>query len=226
MSVYGRRMEFREFDTVRIQRPSLDRGDLTEEPAAFKGDFDLESIRIGHGDQTGVHGEGSLSHAVVTGVGLSGARLSPLMLSDVAFDDVDMSNAALPDTTARRVEFVNCRGIGLQFAMKQATDFYAEQCRFDYATIRIDKVKNAAVFSECSFRETVFVGDLSNVIFSDCDLNATEFEVSRAADCDLRSSRLTDVRGLLTLRGAKITTEQAVSVARIIATESGLSVDD
>jgi hypothetical protein len=67
---------------------------------------------------------------------------------------------------------------------------------------------------------------LSNVVFVDCELNAAEFEVSRATDCDLRSSRLTDVRGLLTLRGAKITTEQAVSVARIIATESGLSVDD
>lgn len=224
--MYRRRMEFREFDAVKVQRPSLDREDLTDEPAAFKGDFDLESVHIGPGDQTGVHGEGSLSHVLVTGVDLSGARLAPLMLSDVAFDDVDMSNAALPDTTLRRVEFVNCRGIGLQVAVKQATDFYAEQCRFDYATIRIDKVKNAAVFSGCSFRETVFVGDLSNVVFADCELNATEFEVSRAMDCDLRSSRLTDVRGLLRLRGAKITTEQAVSVAQLIATESGLSVDD
>lgn len=87
-------------------------------------------------------------------------------------------------------------------------------------------MKNAAVFSGCSFRETVFVGDLSNVVFTDCELNATEFEVSRAVDCDLRSSRLTDIRGLLRLRGAKISTEQAVSVARMIATESGMSVDD
>ena len=65
--------------------------------------------------------------------------MAPLMLSDVAFDDVDVSNAALPGTTAPRVEFLNC----LQVAVNQATDFYAGQCRFDHATIRIDKVWTA-----------------------------------------------------------------------------------
>lgn len=157
---------------------------------------------------------------------MSGAQLSPLSLSNVAFDNVDLSNAALPDTTARRVEFLKCRGIGLNLTLNQATDLYAEQCRFDYATVRIDKVKNATVFSGCSFRAAVFVGDLSNVIFTECELNAVQFGATRAADCDLRSSRLDDIRGLLTLRGAKITTKQAVSVAEIIATESGLSVCD
>jgi hypothetical protein len=39
-------------------------------------------------------------------------------------------------------------------------------------------MKDVSVFSGCSFREMVFVGDLSDVLFEDCELSATEFEES------------------------------------------------
>jgi len=219
-------LEFRDVAGVRVQRPSIDRDDLAPEQTLFKGDFEFEMARIDGGDQSGTTGEGGVSHTLVTTVNLSDAHLGPLSLSDVAVEDTDLSNAALPETTARRVEFVRCRAVGLQLSLVQATDLYVQDCQLDYATIRIAKVKNTVVFSGCSFRETLFVGDLSNVVFADCEFNGAEFEATRAAECDLRGSRLTDVRGLLSLRGAKITHEQALSVAAIIATESGLKVVD
>ncbi len=103
---------------------------------------------------------------------------------------------------------------------------YAEDCRFDYGSVGFGQVKNAIIFRRCSFRETVLSGDLSNVVFDDCDLEMTEFEATRANGCDLTESRLIDARGLLTLRGARIYAEQAASVAKQIATEAGLTVID
>lgn len=196
-------MEFREFAGRKVQLPPA--GELVP------GDGDFEE---------------ELSKAVLTGVSLAEDTRAPLELSDVLLDNVDLSNANLARTTARRVHVKASRGIGLRLVLKQATDLLAEGCRFDYATIEIDRVKHVAVFHECSFRDAVLLGDLSNVVFSGCDFTGAEFQARRAVDCDLRSSDLRAARGLSTLGGAKISTEQAVSIAVRLAVENGLLVVD
>ena len=220
-------MEFRELTEGRlIQRPSIDRDDLSVETSGFKGDFDLEYSLVEAGEQAGVTGEGSVAHSVVRHVDLSGSRLDPVTLVDTAFEDVDLSNASVQRATARRVEMLRCRAIGLRLSIEQASDLCVEGCRLDFAAIHIEKVKGIAAFIGCSFRETVISGCLSGVVFLDCDFVDTEFEVASAKGCDLRMSRLVGARGLLSLRGALITAEQAVSVAHRLATEAGLIVRD
>ncbi|WP_370949314.1 pentapeptide repeat-containing protein [Amycolatopsis sp. cg5] len=219
-------MEFRVLDGVKVQRPSFDVEDLAAESGPLKGDFDLDLVHLSGVDQAAVSGEGTLSHSLVESVKLAGARLAPLTLSDVTVRNVDLSNAVLSDTTARRAEFTKCRAIGLNLGLVHAADLYVEATQFDYASVRFGKVKNSAVFVGCTFREAVLSGDLSNVVFADCDFAGAEFEAIRAGACDLRGSRLAGARGLLTLRGALITTEQALSVATTLAVESGLSIVD
>ncbi|MGK4594802.1 pentapeptide repeat-containing protein [Amycolatopsis sp. w19] len=217
-------MEFRDFDGIKVRRPSVEREDLESEPAVFGGHFDFDTVHLDGGEQDGARGGGEIAHSLVSEVNLANARLDRLTLSDVVLEGVDLSNAAIRDLSARRVEILRCRAIGLGVAITAATDLYVENARFDYASVTVGRVKGAVVFSGCSFRETVFSGDLSRLTFVDCDFTETEFAATSAVDCDLRGSRLSGVRGLLTLRGAKITGEQAVSVAGILATESGLSV--
>ncbi|UUV30982.1 pentapeptide repeat-containing protein [Amycolatopsis roodepoortensis] len=217
-------MDFRDFDGIKVRRPSVERDDLESEPAVFRGDFDFDSVRLDGGDQSGVRGGGEIARSVVSDVSLANSRLDRLTLSDVTFEGVDLSNAAIRELSARRVEILRCRAIGLGVAITSATDLYVENGRFDYASVTVERAKGPAVFSGCSFREMVFSGDLSRLTFVDCEFAGTEFAAVSALDCDLRGSRLSDVRGLLTLRGAKITGEQAVSVAGILAAESGLSV--
>lgn len=218
-------MEFRDVSGGRsLQRPAIDEADLVEQRAAFKGEFTYEDARLGGGEQAGVTGEGSLRRCVVNGVDLSGAVLSHLDLMDVRLEGVDLSNASLGGT-AKRVELLRCRGIGLRLAVQQGADVYVHDSRLDYAVVEVGRVKGLLVFEGCSLREAVISGDLSGVVFSDCDLTGSEFTVSRAKDCDLRGSRLDAVRGLLTLRGAKISPSQAVDVADALAAEAGLVVD-
>ncbi|WP_409493022.1 pentapeptide repeat-containing protein [Amycolatopsis sp. cmx-11-12] len=217
-------MDFRDFDGVKVRRPSVERDGLAREPALFQGDFDFDAVHLDGGEQDGVSGGGEIAHSLVSDVSLANARLDRLTLSDVVLEGVDLSNAAIRELAVRRVEILRCRAIGLGVSIASASDLYVENAQFDYASVGVERVKNAVVFSGCSFRETVFSGDLANLTFVDCQFTDTEFAVTGAAGCDLRGSRLSGVRGLLTLRGAKITSEQAVSLAGIIATESGLSV--
>ncbi|MGZ3142342.1 pentapeptide repeat-containing protein [Lentzea chajnantorensis] len=217
-------MEFLKVAGKTIQRPSIEEEDLVGEVAAFRGDFELEAVSVRQGDQSGVTGEGSVAGALVSDMDLSESHLAPLVLSDVRFEEVNLANAVLADVTARRVDFLRCQGIGLRLSLRQASDIYAEDCRFDYATIKIDQVKNAVVFRRCSFREAVFVGDLSNVVFDECEMPQVEFEATRASGCDLTTSRLGDISGLLTLRGAKIEAVQAGFLGAQFAKEAGLTV--
>ncbi|OXM47274.1 hypothetical protein CFP71_35650 [Amycolatopsis thailandensis] len=217
-------MEFRDFDGIKVRRPSVGRDDLTAEPAVFGGYFDFDSVHLDGGEQDDVRGGGEIVRSLVSEVSLANARLDRLTLSDVVLEGVDLSNAAIRELSARRVEILRCRAIGLGVSIASASDLYVENARFDYASLAVERVKGPVVFSGCSFRETVFSGDLSRLTFVDCDFTETEFAATGAADCDLRGSRLSGVRGLLTLRGAKITADQAVSIAGILAAESGLRV--
>ncbi|APU17335.1 MULTISPECIES: pentapeptide repeat-containing protein [Actinoalloteichus] len=217
-------MEFLEVAGKTIQRPSLDPDDLTLERTDFKGPFDFSATHLRGGVQAGVVGEGSLSSVLVSSVDLSECRLDPLELSNVRLDDVDLSNAVLPSVTARRLDVLGCRGIGLSLDFVQAMDVYVQACRFDFATIRFEQVKNAVVFRRCRFVESILAGDLSNIIFDECEFEKVEFAAVRAAGCDLTTTNLIDVHGLSTLRGAKISADQASSLAMRFASEAGLMV--
>jgi uncharacterized protein YjbI with pentapeptide repeats len=219
-------MEFREVPGGgSVQRPAIDRDDLAEKQAAFKGEFAYEDARFSGIDQAGVRGEGSLRRCSVSGVDLSGADLPGLDMMDVCLEGVDLSNARLRAGAVRRVELLRCRGVGLRLTLEQARDLYVQDSRLDYAVIEVGRVKGLAVFEGCSFREAVITGDLSGLVFSNCDFTGAEFTASRAQGCDLRSSRLGEARGLLSLRGAKISADQAVTAAEALAAEAGLVLE-
>jgi len=209
-----------------IRRPALDVDELTLVDADFAGEVDLDLERVDGGDQAGVHGRGALSQVLVERVDLSTAQLSPLTLTDVVLRDVDLSNAVLQQVVARCVELTRCRAIGLRASFDLVADLHVEECRFDYATIHVERVKGIAVFQDCSFRDATIRGDLSNVLFDGCDFTGAEFQVARADKCDLRYSSLVGARGLSTLRGAEMSLDQAVSVAGQFAAEIGLVVRD
>lgn len=220
-------VEFRDVGVGRpIQQLSLDSADLTVESAHFNGEFDVEYALLEGGDQNGVVGEGVVRYSIVRDVHFSEAQLGPLTLANVLWDSVDLSNASVQQATIRQTEWRNCRAVGLRLSVDHATDLYVVDCGFNFATIHIERVKGTIAFRGCSFREATITGNLSDTVFLDCDFLATEFDVTGAKGCDLQGSRLTGSTGLSTLQGARMSTEQAVSVARELATELGFVVHD
>jgi uncharacterized protein YjbI with pentapeptide repeats len=218
-------MRFREvMDGRSVQLPTLAEDELEDETATFRGEFAYDEAHLVGGDQSGVRGEGRLRRCLVSGVDLSEARLAELELVDSRLHDVDLSNATVQVDAARHVEFVGCRGIGVRLAVEQANDVVVQDCRLDHASIEVTKVKGLLVFERCSLREATLAGNLSDVVFVDCDFPGAEFAASRAERAGFPGSRLTGAWGLSTMRGARITREQAVSVADVLATEIGLVV--
>lgn len=192
----------------------------------FDGEFEHDSVTVEGGEHQGAVGDGRIEDSTLRNVDLSEAKLGPLTLAGSTLQGVDLSNASLQQVVGRRTTLQSCRAIGLKLSLELATELSFEDCRLDYAVLHVEKVKGWVRFSGCSFREAVITGDFSNVRFQDCDFVDTEFRAGRATKCDFRGSRLTSAKGLLSLRGATISAEQAVSVSLLIAAEAGLIVAD
>ena len=189
------------------------------------GDKRLRRPAGGLDEATGL-GDDLVIGASLDGLDLAGSRREPLSLVDSVLRRCDVSAAVWQAVTLRQVEVLDCRARGLRLSVDLAQDVYVSGCRFDQATLRIERVRGLVVFDGCVFTDAVVGGDLSSVVFTDCGFDEAEFAATRAAGCDLRSSRLAGARGLLTLRGARITGDQSVAIAARLAAESGFLVED
>lgn len=206
-----------------MRRP-IDIEDLPVADLSLIGRFSYHDCQADDVEQAEAVGQGSLQNVAVTRSDLSGSRLTELELIDVALSNAVVANAAWEKVTARRVEMLNCQAVGFQLGLLKAEDLYFEECKLDYARLDIDQRRGVIAFHRCTFTEAVLDGDLSGVIFSECEFKGAEFRARRAANCDLTSSRLAGATGLLTLVGAKITEEQAMLVSGQLATEAGLVI--
>lgn len=201
--------------------PRLDEDGLAEVDAVPTEDgIDLYRVRL-----VGAHPDlaagGEVASAVLDAADLSGSRLRPLALTDVALRRADLSNGVWDDVVARRVAVEGCRTVGLRLFCDVAEDVLVTDCRWSDGSLYVARTKGAVVFRRCGFAGTTLRGDLSRVVFDDCDLAGAEFGADAATNADLRTSRLEGARGLRTLSGAWITAGQAVGVADLLAIEVG-----
>lgn len=209
-----------------LRRPDLNRDALTPTEAPPGPVIDLAEALVTGGSLAEVRGDGEILRCALDSVDFAESRFHPLTLADVEMRDAEVSNAQWHDVTARRVELRSGRGVGLGLSLSLAWDLFVEDYRLDYAGIHIERVRGHAVFSGCSFREARIGGDLSRVVFQNCDFTNTQFEATAARDCDLRSSQLAGARGLSTLRGAVLDADQVIAVAGQLAAEAGLRIGE
>lgn len=217
-------MDTRTIATTTVQRPIFDVDDLEMSALPLAGRFAHDECQAEDIEQAGVTGHGSLHHVRVSRSSLAESRLSDLELMDVSLNQVAVANAAWAGVVIRRVEMIGCQAIGWQLGIVKAEDFYLEDCRLDYARIEIERHRGVIVFHRCAFKEAVLSGDLSGVFFSECDFAGAEFQARRAVGCDMTRSRLDGASGLLTMAGAAITVEQAMTISSQLATEIGFVI--
>lgn len=166
-----------------------------------------------------------VSGLALDGVDLAGSRRERLTLLDSVLRRCELTAAVWQQVTVRQTELVDCRALGLRLSVDLAQDLWVSGCRFDQAVLHLERVRGLVVFSGCSFTEAELSGDLSRVVAVDCEFAGCEFAASTAAGFDLRGSRLAGSRGLLTLRGARITLDQTLTIADRLASEAGLTID-
>lgn len=159
------------------------------------------------------------------GVDLAGSRRERVALVDCVLRRCELTAAVWQQVTVRQTELLDCRALGLRLSIDLAQDLYVSGCRFDQSVLHLERARGLVVFTGCSFTGAELAGDLSRVIAVDCDFDGCEFAARSADGLDLRGSRLAGARGLLTLRGARISVDQTLTIADRLAVEAGFTVE-
>lgn len=219
-------MKFRKIDEQRSMRRPMVETDrlrpLDEEPDP---DFELSELLLDGLEWTGAVADGSLDQSLLRSVDLSGTTLSPFEVVDVIVERSVLANGRWERATARRLEITDSQLVGWQAQFALVQDLYVADCRADFAGISIGSAKGPVVFERCRFMNATFLGDLSKAVFIDCTFPGADFSrVGNAKGCDLRRADLSGITGLMSLRGALITADQAVAIAGELAIAAGFKL--
>ncbi|MEU5155234.1 pentapeptide repeat-containing protein [Glycomyces sp. NPDC021274] len=219
-------MKFRKIDDkLSMRRPLWETERLRSFDEEPEPDFELSECLFDGLQWTGGHGDGSLDQSLLRSVDFSGTVLSPFEIVDVTVERSMLANARWERATARRLEITDSQLVGWQAQFALAQDVYIADCRADFAGISIGTAKGPVVFERCRFMNATFLGDLSRTVFIDCAFPGADFSrVSNAKGCDLRRAELSGINGLMSLRGALITADQAVEIAGELATAAGFKL--
>ena len=187
-----------------------------------------------------------LESIMVVDCKMAGVVARALSIDGVVFENGEISSSKLRKSTLADVEFQNCLLFGTDFdgsgwlrvtftgGMSSGlvvTDSTVQDVRFtstklNLANFRMSRLKRV-IFSNCDLSDADFQGTvMRNVIFKNCDLTGAEFSGSISEGVDLRSSNISMIKGVSSLKGATISIDQMVGIAHIMAAELGLDVQD
>jgi uncharacterized protein YjbI with pentapeptide repeats len=99
-------------------------------------------------------------------------------------------------------------------------------CRIDLASFAASQFKDVT-FTTCRLEQANFIeADLSGVRFRDCDLTGAQFSGATLVGARFAGCDLTGIGPVTSLRGAIITSSDALTLARILAESLGITIEE
>jgi uncharacterized protein YjbI with pentapeptide repeats len=150
-------------------------------------------------------------------VSFANCEFGSIRLRDVCFEKCDLSNSVLRGFEATRVEFIDCRLIGMRAIECRWSSVLVENCEARYIQLndgqaRVCEVRGSNL-AECDLRNT----DLEGTIFSQALLYRADLTGAKLRGADLRGA---DIEGVTVraedLRGAIVNAAQAMDLARLL----------
>jgi uncharacterized protein YjbI with pentapeptide repeats len=160
------------------------------------------------------------------GVDLSGRSLGGLRCRDTEFRHCDLSGAVLEDATLRRVSFVDCRLTGAVLAGAQLTDVHVRDCRADLVNLRMAKARFLLVEGTGLQGADLYRFTAAESWLLRCDLTGANLADAVLTGTDLHGTAVADVRGALSLSGARISADQLVPMGAAVLAALGIVVTD
>jgi uncharacterized protein YjbI with pentapeptide repeats len=159
-------------------------------------------------------------------VNFAQVRLNRATVKDVEFSRCDLANVRARNSSIRRAIISATRMTGLSWITGGIRDVVFDSCRIDLGYFSATKFANV-IFTGCRLDQANFGDtDLSDVRFDKCDLSGAQFSGASLADTRFSGCDLTGLSGVSSLRGATITTGDAVSLAGIFAEALGIRIED
>jgi hypothetical protein len=160
------------------------------------------------------------------GAQLAGVRFTGLECRDTVFVQCDLSGAALEEAVLTRVVFSDCRLTGTTFDGAQLTDVRISDSMADLAGFRMAKARFLLVENTSLHGADLYEFDGEHCALLGCDLAEANFDAARLRETDLHGSTIDDVRGALSLRGARISPGQIVPLAGTLLDALGIQVTE
>lgn len=217
-------MDTRTVGELRILTPALDPCDL--ETVVDAPDSDLRDGRVEGQAWAGLQLAGiRMSHCEIESVDLSEARWRNVTLYACRLRQVNLSGARLSALAIERCEFVACRMTGAQLTESTLKNVIFEDCRMDYAVFEAVRTTGPVGLVGSNLANAVLTNcELTTATILGCRLTDLELNGCNLRGADLRGNDLSQIHGLLSLRGAAIDEAQLVDVAAIAATDLGFKV--
>ncbi len=155
--------------------------------------------------------------SVISAVSFAGGQIKSVRLKDVRFVRCDFSNTVLRGIDASRVEFIDCRFIGVKALECRMEDILFERCNGRYGQFQ-DGSAVRSEFVESQFEDADFRGvNLSHSKWTKSSFVRADVTGSKLQGCDLSGA---ETEGLLVaaldLHGAIVNPSQAMDFARLL----------
>jgi uncharacterized protein YjbI with pentapeptide repeats len=171
-------------------------------------------------------GLGHFERVYLKDVDLGESKLRSVELIDVAAEGIDAANSDWGGARLKRAAFSEARLTGVSLAEAQIEEVSFRGCKLDYANFRYSAIKHVS-FEDCVLARADFQGaSLDSTRFSGCNLLEADFSKAQLDRVDLRGSELKLAGSVLGLRGAIIEPLQLIELARSLAQELGIAVED
>lgn len=155
----------------------------------------------------------SINNCTFNHILFSECELKWAQLTDVRFENCDLSNISFAGTTFYRVEFISCKLLGTNFSETTLNHVRMEGCSAHYINLARSKMRTAR-FTGCDFRAGSFNDSkLLAAAFDNCELPEADFSHTPLRGIDLRTNRINGIQlNIADLRGAIVTPMQAMEL--------------
>jgi uncharacterized protein YjbI with pentapeptide repeats len=172
-----------------------------------------------------------LDEGEAKGMRVEGARHAGDAFERARFVDVDLvrcdlSGCDFSETVWHRVTLTDFRCSSIELGQATLRDVTFADCKLDDANLRLAKLQRVR-FASCVLAGAELIGaQLDKVAFPASDLAGADMSNVRCVEVDLRGARLDGVRGVASLAGATIGTDQLIGFAPALAQALGIAVRD
>ncbi|WP_244431659.1 pentapeptide repeat-containing protein [Segniliparus rugosus] len=159
-------------------------------------------------------------------VNLVGATLAQFRLLDVELVRCDLSGGVWDSASLERVVFRDCRMTGLALSGAALTDVRIEGCGAELMSLRMAKARRLHVESSMLRGADWNEAALAQSRLVHSDLRGASFQRAQLQDVSLHGSKLDDIAGAGSLRGARVSPDQAIMLGGLLLAEAGIEVED
>lgn len=138
-------------------------------------------------------------------------------ISDVRFENCDLSNIQLAESSLHRVEFISCKLLGTNLSETTLSHVMMHDCNAQYINLSMSKLTQVR-FSQCDFQHSNFNNNrLTSVAFDTCQFNEADFSQTPLKGIDFRTCQIERLAlGFQDIRGAIVGYSQVMDLIPLL----------